>query len=248
MSIVRDFLPMTSCGHVVRSEAGKVARALAKNVQATRAIGRIDARTLRAALASLSTVACGESGAAVGGYVVLTTAAAGWTSVIVDSAEPGRHWQDNLRLSDALSTRVVYYSFQPHTYRKRAGRELGRYGAYHLTIADRGELVRSVGIYHDDIWTQAARRRWRFYAEGKLQTFERAAVYRARRAEDRFGPALLVEYLAALGLSPFDDTFYSASGSVRGYRVYSAWYPTAKRIGLKSLRAKNGPFDLAVDR
>jgi len=50
--------------------------------------------------------------------------------------------------------------------------------------------------------------RWRFDATGTVQDFEDEKAYRKRRVADRFTPEMLRDYATALGLSPFDESFY----------------------------------------
>ena len=50
--------------------------------------------------------------------------------------------------------------------------------------------------------------RWRFGQEGQLQDFETPEAYERRRVRERFTHSMLVDYCAALGLRPFDESFY----------------------------------------
>ena len=53
--------------------------------------------------------------------------------------------------------------------------------------------------------------RWSFVDEGDRYPFERVDLYESTRKRDRFSRAVLADYLAALGLAPFDDQFYVVS-------------------------------------
>jgi len=234
MSIIEDFLPITRCGHVVRASAQRIAAVLAESLSAGKSRGevrKIAAKTLSGAFDSFTTV---TSNTTVGGYLVLSTTKPGWTSVIVDEEQAPLEWRLGVGLSRELGVTAIYYLFQPHTFRKEKGKEKGEYGAYQLVMADKGELVRSVGVRYEA--------GWRFEAEGKVQKFERRSAYRATRTRERFGPTLLKEYLAAMELRPFEDGFFLPNGRVQGYRVYAPWYDKSKKISLNSLRLRNGPF------
>ncbi|WP_205649263.1 hypothetical protein, partial [Schaalia canis] len=52
--------------------------------------------------------------------------------------------------------------------------------------------------------------------------FEDRGAYESRRVVDRFTPAMLVEYCAALGLRPFDEDFY-ADECYRIVKVAKGW-------------------------
>lgn len=50
--------------------------------------------------------------------------------------------------------------------------------------------------------------RWEFDSSGRIRPFEQPERYKARRIRDRFTPEMLDEYCQALGIRPFDETFY----------------------------------------
>jgi hypothetical protein len=54
--------------------------------------------------------------------------------------------------------------------------------------------------------------RWEWVATGTAQPFEDVAAYRRRRVRDRLTPDMLASYGEALGLRPFDETFYHPVG------------------------------------
>ncbi|MDQ0649412.1 hypothetical protein QFZ53_003608 [Microbacterium natoriense] len=88
-----------------------------------------------------------------------------------------------------------------------------RFGVVQLEVFGRpvksGVLnyVRSVSV------SQESSGRWRFEAHGETLSFEDVDSYKNRRVVDRFSPQLLEEYCAALGIRPFDKSFY-AGGAV----------------------------------
>lgn len=82
----------------------------------------------------------------------------------------------------------------------------GRYGAVQMSLY--GPLrtgflnqVRTLSVAHNGS-------RWRFDADGTPQDFETPDAYARRRIRDRFTSDLLDRYCAALGVRPFDETFY----------------------------------------
>jgi len=66
-------------------------------------------------------------------------------------------------------------------------------------------LVRHVGVFNDY-------GRWSFEFGGTPLPFETPEKYKARRVRDRFTPAMLEDYAAALGIRLFDADFYGPEG------------------------------------
>ena len=50
--------------------------------------------------------------------------------------------------------------------------------------------------------------RWHFGTDGEVQPYEDVEAYRRRRHTDRFTEQMLVDYAAAVGLRPWEDSFY----------------------------------------
>ena len=50
--------------------------------------------------------------------------------------------------------------------------------------------------------------RWHFGTDGEVQPYEDVEAYRRRRHTDRFTERMLVDYAAAVGLRPWEDSFY----------------------------------------
>ena len=65
--------------------------------------------------------------------------------------------------------------------------------------------VRTISASHDGS-------RWRFDASGTVQAFEHPERYEARKVRDKFTAEMLAEYAAALGVQPFDESFYAERG------------------------------------
>lgn len=67
--------------------------------------------------------------------------------------------------------------------------------------------VRSVSAVQDE-------GRWQWAVTGSVQPFEEVEKYQQRRISDRLTPDMLARYCEALGISPFDESFYGADGYI----------------------------------
>ncbi len=94
---------------------------------------------------------------------------------------------------------------------------IARYGSGHagtqLILAGPGGepplmYLRSLATHCED-------GRWSWYESGAIQPFERPERYSARLKRDRLDRALLVDYLAALGLDVDDQSFYRRAWVMR---------------------------------
>jgi hypothetical protein len=88
--------------------------------------------------------------------------------------------------------------------------EPGRAGAVQFVLlgplpTDTLNYVRSVSASYDGS-------RWMFATDGTPQMFEDAERYKARRIRDRITSQMVADYCEALGLFPFNPTFYSGRG------------------------------------
>lgn len=104
-------------------------------------------------------------------------------------------------------------------------RQLELYGAERTHFLN---YVRTISAINDG-------GRWRFDATGEVQPFEVSENYRRRRVAERFDEAMLVDYCAALGLRPFDPSFYTGSGVLLATRR-----PELQRISLAEARKRLG--------
>jgi hypothetical protein len=66
------------------------------------------------------------------------------------------------------------------------------------------KIIRTISVAYD--------RGWRFDLSGAAQPFEVNASYTAKRIVDRFTPEMLSNYCAAIGIRPFDESFYVGEG------------------------------------
>ena len=158
-----------------------------------------------------------------------------YTCVLEDSAEGA----DNSIVFGLVTRglRAIAVSSAPATMGLRG---LGGqwYGMHKLGIywpdssVRRGANGRVVGIGHFE-----SHRRWDFIDMGPVQAFERTERYGARKVTDRFDQELLIEYVAQLGLRPFDADFYAPD---RHGVIVEATHPPLqgqRRTTLEAVRA-----------
>lgn len=108
-------------------------------------------------------------------------------------------------VSGELKTRAVAVVNQEETVRKTAsGQWRGEWGVRRFIVYENGELVRAVHCYHGDDG-------WEFGEEGKPLPFEDVERYKAKRKRERLTSEMVEAYLGALGLWPFEDSFYIIS-------------------------------------
>jgi hypothetical protein len=113
------------------------------------------------------------------------------------------------RLTRVAKCHGVVVRTIPHT----VGTELespGRSGAVQFVLlgplpTETMNYVRSISATYDGS-------RWMFATDGTPQMFEDAERYKARRIRDRLTSQMVADYCAALGLFPFNPTFYSRRG------------------------------------
>jgi hypothetical protein len=125
----------------------------------------------------------------------------------------------------------------PHTMRKTATGELGRYGATMLEVYAAHpsgcsflNIRRSISVANDG-------GRWRFDANGDPLDFEQLERYRARRIRDRFTPDLLQDYLSNLGIHLFALDFYEAPQPAYLIAKEGPTAPGLKTYSLEEARA-----------
>jgi hypothetical protein len=114
-------------------------------------------------------------------------------------------------MARSLGCRGLRIVATPHTMRKQGAEHRGRWGATMLEIY----APREVKIHNTLRALYAANDggRWVFGADGEVQPFEHVAAYAQARIRDRFTPEMLRDYCEALGVRPFDDSFYMPDGA-----------------------------------
>jgi hypothetical protein len=97
----------------------------------------------------------------------------------------------------------------PDTMEAAPGGRRSRYGALILELYGPSgnplNYVRTISLVNDDGWS--------FDQSGEPFAFEETGRYAARKARDRFTFAMLQNYLAHLGLDPFQEGFYLPPGA-----------------------------------
>lgn len=76
-----------------------------------------------------------------------------------------------------------------------------QFGLFSPISTDFLNCIRTLSLVRDG-------ERWRFDAIGTTQDFEHVDAYKRGRITDRFTSEIFVEYAAALGLNPFDESFF----------------------------------------
>jgi len=106
--------------------------------------------------------------------------------------------------SDGWATlvHILATRFGHATAKVRLSSPMAEWPIAELVVYENGHERRLIRAMRDDP-------RWKFFAQGTAMDFEEASAYSSRRVRDRFTPDMLYRYLAALGWSPCDDTFWT---------------------------------------
>lgn len=136
--------------------------------------------------------------------LVVATQNSEWTALFDNGLQGGDPVSTVGYLASALGVQGVVVVSIPDVPEGLGRRP--RYGARQLemfapTATDFLNYVRTISLTRDGS-------RWRFDANGAVQSFEDTEAYKRRRVVDRFSATMLVEYCAALGLRPFDPDFF----------------------------------------
>lgn len=136
-----------------------------------------------------------------------------------------------LKRSRGLVARCV-----PHTLSSDEGRARGTYGAVQFELFGPGrgqflDYLRSVSV----AWAGG---RWTFSANGEPQPFEEIERYDRRKITDRFTPEMLDRYCAAIGVRPWESSFYMGPGTL--VTTMDALPSTARVVSLRQAREQLG--------
>jgi hypothetical protein len=105
-------------------------------------------------------------------------------------------------LAQQLGCRGVQIGCREGTTRRGAGFSFSIYGPGQT---DWLNVIRGVSAVQET-------ERWEWRATGAVQPFEDTAAYQRRRVRDRLTPEMIARYCEALGIRPFDDSFYGTTG------------------------------------
>jgi hypothetical protein len=139
---------------------------------------------------------------------LLVATASAWTAYFDNCVQGGDPDSFVGYLSKVLKCRGVMIACIPHTLARRGGQWTGSFGAVEFSThsAESYPLAeRYVAVRADDDG-------WGFTASGPVLPFEQTEQYQADKVVERFTPAMLARYCAALGIHPFDLDYYQPQG------------------------------------
>ncbi len=160
-----------------------------------------------------------------------------WTAYIENDAHGTDAASTMSYLAQQIGCRGLRVTAVPNTIRRHEDKWQGRYGATVLevygpeSIINFSNCVRAISALNDG-------GRWSFDTVGIPLPFEDLERYKARRVRDRFTPELLRDYLAALGLRPFEEDFYWPEGHATFIEKVGPLPPTVKELTLAEARAR----------
>ena len=133
--------------------------------------------------------------------LVASTALEGWSAVF-DGRIYGLGGRGlSVRLSRALRVPGYFVATAPPAL--DPGRFPGFRQFYVLGPQTGRDHVRAVWVSEEEDVG-----RWHFGTDGEVQPYEDVEAYRRRRHTDRLTERMLVDYAAAVGLRPWEDSFY----------------------------------------
>ncbi|HEY7364501.1 MAG TPA: hypothetical protein VIE37_10370 [Methylomirabilota bacterium] len=134
-------------------------------------------------------------------YVWVPTAA-GWTAYFDNFVIGGDPFGPVSYLAQQIRCRGVTIGSRAGTDKRGVSVSFSLYGSEPTKWLN---LVRAVSAVQDE-------GRWEWTATGTVQPFEEVERYRQRRVRDRLTPDMLERYCGALGIRPFDESFYGSKG------------------------------------
>ena len=132
--------------------------------------------------------------------LLASTSIRGWTAVF-DGNYHG-HGVDNLVTYLARALRIQGYFIASTPPASGPERPMGGRQFYVLDPKRWFSYIRMIWLIEESAG------RWDFDTFGEIQPYEDVKAYRRRRHTDRFTERMLVDYAAAVGLHPWDDSFY----------------------------------------
>ncbi len=146
-------------------------------------------------------------------------------------------------LAERLKCRSIWIVANPHTLQRTGVPRRGRQGALVLELygpeaIDYTNIIREIRLQNNE-------GRWKFSLHGAPLPFEDTNQYRVQPVKERFPFDLFNQYLAELGITPFDEDFYLTNDGEAAILVEkSGSLPkNAKNISLKRARRLNGIED-----
>jgi hypothetical protein len=148
-------------------------------------------------------------------YLLVPTRTGAWTAIFTNNSYD-ENQEFMAGLNRLLGSRVVYYSSREHTLKKvRSDRYVGHWGAHSIYIFDSGKPFEPDRV----ISCVKENGGWKFDQFGKPLPFEDVARYELPVKRERFNGRILREYLAAMGLFPYESSFFRISRAEPGILV-----------------------------
>ena len=134
-------------------------------------------------------------------FLVASTALEGWSAVLDGDARGQGVRGLSVRLARALRVPGYFVAAAPPALDPEHFPGFRQF--YVLGPQTGRDHVRAVWVgEEEDVG------RWHFGTDGEVQPYEDVEAYRRRRRTDRFTERMLVDYAAAVGLRPWEDSFY----------------------------------------
>ncbi len=134
--------------------------------------------------------------------LLASTTSPNWTALFDAHANGQGVAQDTTVTAQKLKTRGYYVACSPPM-----GKTDGKLGGRHFRVLGPETLlgeIRSVDLIENNPG------RWYFEVGGEVQPYEVLEAYERRRKTERFTEDMLVDYAAAVGLRPWDESFYTS--------------------------------------
>lgn len=134
-------------------------------------------------------------------YIWLRTSG-GWTAYLDNSVIGSDTFGPISYLAQSMRCRGLTIGCRASTSKRGAAVSFSLYGPEPTAWLN---LIRTVSAVQDE-------GRWEWTATGPVEPFEEVEKYRQRQVRDRLTPDMLARYCAAIGIRPFDESFYMAEG------------------------------------
>jgi hypothetical protein len=216
MGIMSDLFPATAFADFVKAPGPSVRAAIAELWQKqARGNAQIEEHAVLARDLTSSVSRLDPATSIPTGCIVLSTAKTGWVAVYYNAIE-------GMSLAGYLARRftseAAHFRLMADTVKRQGKTLVGRFGVIRLEYFRDGDQVRQIINVNDQ-------GKWRFGHNGEQLPFENAENYKAPRVVDRFTPGMLLTYLAALGLRPYEDDFFLVSSRQPAEGLTLTWGP-----------------------
>jgi len=135
-----------------------------------------------------------------------------WTAYFDNSIGGSDPYGSISYISRLLSCRGVTVSCFPDIKEQSSGQM--RFDLWGQEPVDAFHCTRSIAATREDDT-------WSWDVAGMPLSFEKMETYSRKRIKDRFPPELAIQYCLAVGVNPFDESFYAQSGVIVENRMIS---------------------------